>query len=404
MKETAPAVVKTITVTTLGGFSILVDGNLLTDSINRSKKLWSVLCYLIVHRDRNISQAEFIKLFWPGDHSANPVNALKTLLYRVRSLLDPLFPAELPPILSRRGSYAWNPSIECRVDVDRFESLCTAVQDHGLSDDARLALYQEIVCLYQGNYLPKLANQPWVASKSKHYHSLYLQAVKAYAALLEHTGAFERMAQVCTQAIQFSPLNESLHVLLVRALLRQGKNADALSQYEKATDLLYRNVGVQSAGELRALYTEIMAVEQHLETDLEIIQSDLREPKLQVGAFVCEYGFFQEAYRLEARRSSRNGICVQMALLTVSLPEGGIPPLSALNTTMDQLLDVLIQNLRLGDVISRYSGAQYIILLPAATLENGSMVMDRVLSDFHHQHRRNILKLTYRICGVTASS
>lgn len=402
MKETAPAMVKTITVKTLGGFSIQVDGNLLTDSINRSKKLWNVLCYLIVHRDRNIPQAEFIKLFWPGDRSVNPVNALKTLLYRVRALLAPMFPADLDPILSQRGSYSWNRSIVCQVDADRFEALCLNVQESGLSDGQRIELYQEIVSLYQGNYLPKLSKQAWVASRSDYYHGLYIQAVKAYAALLENAQAFRVMSEVCTRAIQLSPLDESLHVLLVRAFLRQGKNADALEQYIKATDLLYRNVGVQSADELRALYTEIMAVEQHLETNLEIIQSSLQESRIRVGAFVCEFGYFQEAYRLEARRLSRDGVRVQLALLTVSLPEGGLPPLGTLNTTMDQLLDVLVQNLRLGDVISRYSGAQYIILLPAATLENGAMVMERILTAFYHQHRRNFLKLTYRIRGVEA--
>lgn len=68
------SVVKRVAVTMLGGFRIRVDGNVLTDEINRSQKLWNVLCYLIAHRERTVPQSEFIELFWPEENSANPTN------------------------------------------------------------------------------------------------------------------------------------------------------------------------------------------------------------------------------------------------------------------------------------------------------------------------------------------
>ena len=398
MGKNAPVtVVKRVAVTMLGGFRIRVDGNVLTDEINRSQKLWNVLCYLIAHRERTVPQSEFIELFWPEENSANPTNALKTLLYRVRSLLEPLFGEGLEPILSQRGAYAWNPAIACEMDVDRFELLCRRAQDTALPAQKRMALYEEAAEMYRGDYLPKLANQMWVVPISAHYHTLYLEAVKEYADLLEHAEKFETMAELCTRASQLDPLDESLHTLIVRALLRQGKDSAALSHYEKATDLLYRNLGVRPSEELRALYREIMDVEERLETNLEVIQANLREAAQRPGAFVCEYGFFKEAYRLEARRSARSGACVHIALVTVSLPDGGVPPLGVLNTTMDQLLEVLVHNLRRGDVVSKYSGAQYVVMLPAANFEDSSMVVERIVNAFYRQHRRNFLKITYRI-------
>lgn len=398
MGKNAPVtVVKRVAVTMLGGFRIRVDGNVLTDEINRSQKLWNVLCYLIAHRERTVPQSEFIELFWPEENSANPTNALKTLLYRVRSLLEPLFGEGLEPILSQRGAYAWNPAIACEMDVDRFELLCRRAQDTALPAQKRMALYEEAAEMYRGDYLPKLANQMWVVPISAHYHALYLEAVKEYADLLEHAEKFETMAELCTRASQLDPLDESLHTLIVRALLRQGKDSAALSHYEKATDLLYRNLGVRPSEELRALYREIMDVEERLETNLEVIQANLREAAQRPGAFVCEYGFFKEAYRLEARRSARSGACVHIALVTVSLPDGGVPPLGVLNTTMDQLLEVLVHNLRRGDVVSKYSGAQYVVMLPAANFEDSTMVVERIVNVFYRQHRRNFLKITYRI-------
>ena len=294
-----------VDVTLLGGFSIHTGKGSLTDENDRSVKLWSVLAYLLLHRERAVPQSEFIELFWPEDDSANPANALKTLLYRIRAMLEPLFGRGEQPILSRRGAYIWNPAIPCRLDIDRFSRACARAEDQALPRRERLDLYRQAVSLYRGDLLPKLNHQLWLVSLSAHYHSLYLAAVKDMAGLLEEERLYGEMYDVCARASELDSLDEGLHTRIVRALLRQGKDAAALDHYEKATDLLYRDLGVRPSEELRALYTEIMAADQSLETDLGAIMADLRETAARPGAFVCEYGFFREAYRLEARRALR---------------------------------------------------------------------------------------------------
>ena len=395
MGDSTPA--RKVSITLLGGFTMNVDEEILTDEVNRSQKIWNVLSYLIVHRDRNVPQSEFIEQFWPDENSSNPVNALKTLLYRVRAMLEPLFGADIDPILSQRGSYSWNRAIECSVDADEFERLCQKAAEARLSDEKRMDLYRRADALYRGDFLPKLSNELWTIPITARYHNLYLKSVKEFASLLEKHEAFEEMAAVCMRASLIDQLDEEIHILIVRALLRQGKDAAALAHYESATDLLYRNLGVRPSQELRALYTEIMAVEKGLETDLEVIQGDLREAAARPGAFVCEYGFFKEAYRLEARRAARSGQSVHVGLITVSLPDGGVPALNVLGATMDQLLQVMVGNLRRGDVVSKYSGAQFVVMLPAANFEDSTMVMERIVSAFYRQHRRNFLKLSYRL-------
>ena len=311
-------------------------------------------------------------------------------------MLEPLF-GELQPILAQRGAYLWNPAVGCDLDTDRFEALCARAADESLSSESRMDLYRSALSLYQGDLLPKLDHQMWLIPLSVRYHGLYLSAVKAQAVLLEQAELFEEMQDICQQASALDGLDEGLHTLIVRSLLRQGRDTAALAHYEKATDLLYRNLGVRPSEELRALYIEIMSTEKTLETDLGVIMGDLKEAASRPGAFVCEYGFFKEAYRLEARRALRSGACVHLCLITVSLPDGGMPQLKVLSNTMDQLLDVLVNNLRRGDVVSKFSGAQYVIMLPAANYEDSNMVMDRVVRAFYQQHRRSFLKLTVRV-------
>lgn len=389
---------KELRISMLGQFELQVDDVVINDGINRSRKMWNLLAYIVSHRDKLISQQEFINALWGDESGQNPVNALKTLLYRIRLLLTPLekkYSAEF--ILSQRGSYSWNNAINCKVDVDKFEILCRRAADERLDEIKRISLYREAMDIYRGDFLPKLSMEFWVIPLSVHYHSLYLTAVKRFVDLLDRNGLYIEISQVCTNAIAIDPLDEDLHCMQIRALLRQGKNSAALSQYEKATDILYRNLGIKPSDALRRLYVDIMRTNESLETDLGVIQDQLREAVAEPGAFVCEYGFFKEAYRLEIRRAARSGLAVFIGLFTVYTDTGEIPELSLLNPAMDQLLEAIKLSLRKGDVVSRYSGMQYVVMLPALTYEDGELVMNRIVNNFYKQIRRKPVKLHYRL-------
>ncbi len=400
MKLADSSTVKSAYVTMLGNFSITVDGRSISDEANRTHKLWNVLAYLITHRDRMVPQAEFIDQFWPDEIGAPPANALKTQLYRIRTLLAPLFGEEVQPILSQRGGYEWNPAIRTEVDVDEFAALCQLAGKPAVTRSKRESLLEEAIALYRGDFLPKLGGSMWVVPLAAKYRGLYLDAMYTYAAILEEEGLYEEMINAAQQAAAIDSLDETLHTIIVRGFLHLGKNSAALAHYEFATDLLYRNLGVRQWKALRELYDQIMATEQAFETDLTVIQQDLRESAQASGAFFCEYGFFREIYRLEARRCIRSGISIHVALITIANPDGSIPQLKPLNKTMDQLQEVIAQTLRNGDVVARYSGAQYVVMLPGANLEDSEMIMERVLARFRRRHRVNRLKLSARIRAI----
>jgi DNA-binding SARP family transcriptional activator len=400
MKTAEPTAAQYAYVTMLGGFSITVDGQIVSDEANRTHKLWNVLAYLVAHRGRMVPQAEFIEQFWPDEKGVAPANALKTQLYRIRAMLQPLFHGDFQPILSQRGGYEWNPAIQTEVDVDMFFALCLRASKSDLSVSRRKGLLEEALALYRGDFLPKLSGSGWVLPIAAEHHRRYLETVISYTSILEEEGLYEDMVSVAQDAIDIDCLDETLHTILVRGLLHQGKHTEALAHYEYATDLLYRHQGAQQWKELRALYDQIMATEQAFETDLSVIQQDLRETAQTMGAFFCEYGFFREIYRLEARRCVRSGIPIHIALITVSSPDGGIPDMKNLNKTMDNLQNVIAYTLRSGDVVARYSGAQFVIMLPAANLNDSEKVIGRVLCKFRRRYRLNQLKISSRIRGI----
>ena len=301
------ASVKKIAISMLGGFKIVIDDKIVADSINRSNRIWNLLSYLIVNRSRDIPQSELIEAIWPDEDTDSPGSSLKTLVYRVRGMLLSELGEEVPLILSQRNSYSWNSEYECVLDVEEFEKCCARASDTRRTNEQRMEDYKSAANMYKGDFLPKLSDQLWVIPLEAHYHSLFVNAVKEYVNLLFLSERYMDAEEVCAKALKIEPLDENLHTLLILTYAKQGNDSAALSQYEVATDQLYRNLGVQPSEELRDVYIELMKSKKNLEMDLGVIQSSLKEAAGENGAFICDYGFFREAYRLEARRAARSG-------------------------------------------------------------------------------------------------
>ena len=386
-----------IYISLLGNFEIKNGDAKIEENINRSKKMWNLLGYIITYHNKHISQNEYIDMLWPDEVSSNPVNALKTLLSRVRTLLEPVAINKENFILSSQGSYQWNKTLPCVIDIEEFEKYCKKATDITYPEEERIKFFKKALDLYQGDFLTKHSTELWVIPLATYYHNLYLDTVKAFLQLLNTRNEYELMEYYCSKALQIERFDETLHCIFIQILLNQGNTIAAMNHYEQTTDLLYLNLGVKPSKELRSLYLNIIRTQKTLETDLNIIQGDLKEAEFKSGPFVCEYCIFQETYRLIARQAAREGRSVYLCLITVSDAKGDIPSLNKLDAAMKRLLDAINDSLRRGDVVYRYSGAQYVILLPDINYEDGSMVMERIIKKYYQANRRSVLHLKYKL-------
>jgi len=391
--------VATMKISVLGKFSIEYNGNIVSDDLNRSRKMWNLLAFIVMNHKSAITQSRFIDALWSEDNS-NPVNALKTQLFRTREMLKPLCLEGEGCILSSRGAYSWNPEYNIILDAEVFEELIHDAEDTSISTQNKINKYLEALKLYQGDFIPKLSGEVWTIPISARYHSIYLESVKKLCSLLEEENDPETIINVILRAIEIDNLDEKLHCLLIMAYIRCDRYKDALDHYDSATNILYRNLGVNPSEELRSLYSQIMDTQRSLETDLAIIQEHLMENSLENGAFFCEYGYFVNTYQLTKRRLERLGLSTYLCLITLQTDRGKTPELTKLDGYMSKLLSVLKLSLRNGDVVSKYSGAQYILMLPCVNFENADMVMNRILSNYKKKFRTDKVLLTYKIKEV----
>ena len=279
----------TMKISVLGKFSIEYKGNIVSDDLNRSRKMWNLLAFIVMNHNNAITQSRFIDTLWSEDNN-NPINALKTQLFRTREMLKSLGIKGDGCILSSRGAYSWNPEYNIILDAEVFEKLVHDAEDSSLSTQDRIKKYLEALKLYKGDFIPKLSGEVWTIPINARYHSIYLDAIKKLCTLLENENDSETIINIVLKAIEIDNLDEKLHCLLITAYIKCDRYKDALEHYDSATNILYRKLGVNPSEELRSLYSQIMDTQKSLETDLAIIQEHLMENSLDDGAFFVNMG------------------------------------------------------------------------------------------------------------------
>lgn len=393
-----------VRVNMLGDFQLESKDATVSEQINRSKKLWGVLALLLIYRKNPLNHQELTQQIWTEGRSKNPVNALKTLLYRLREMLEPLQEDGQPLIIANRGAYCWNAAIPVYLDFEEFEAISQQAANVKGNKEESIPLYQRAVALYRGDFLLRV-ELPWAVAMRAKFRKIHLQNIKALAAFYSANAQYAEIVQLCANVIETPILNDQIHIYYIRSLLHLGHHQEALIHYEKTNELYLREKGTYPSDEMRNLYSEIMKIQQQIETDLSVIQAQLKGSDKETGAFVCDYGYFKEAYRLECRRAERSNSKVYIALITVASDKGPDSELPAerLRLVMKKLLISMKSHLRKGDVISRYSSNQYVLLLPSVTYENGILVLNRILSIYYQHNRRNNVILHCRLQPLDAS-
>ncbi len=378
---------KAIQISMLGGCSLTFGGVTLDGKNVRSKRIWTLLEYLITYRFRCVTQDELIDLLYQEDKSGIPTGALKTLIHRTREALLTLgFADGKEMILKCAGGYRWNPEIPLNIDTERFESL---LRDAALCTDdgeKQLRLRLEALELYKGDFLPEAAAEIWAMSINTYFHFQYMTAVNEVLEALIERERFEEVVSVAGKAITIDPYVERLYFNLILALINTNRLQAARERYEAMARLFYGEFGVAPSKELQAIYKQLIKSENGIEKDMNAVKAEFCDKDTEDGAFFCEYEIFRDVVRREIASAKREKRPVHICLITAEGKEG--KPLSPRiqETAMRRLCSCIRANMRSGDVFSRYSVSQYVVLLPLASREYSERALERVLRRFRHDN------------------
>lgn len=368
----------TIYVTMFQKFSFSYRDKIIDSDTIKSDKLIKLFGYLLMNANRAVPSSELVDYLWLYEEIDNPIGALKNLIYRLRAILKKQFVLS-NFIVTGKGSYSISPEYKIQTDVGEFEHYNDLILN---SEDDNLENYDQLINCYKGKFLTEIKGDHNILSKSTYYHSIYIDRIIEYADILEETQDYEKMETIARQAISIDNLEEEIYEILIKAVYYQHQYKKAHEIYKSTTDLLYQTLGIKPSETLQELY-DLIKKEDHEEgSDIAEVQQELIEENLD-GAFLCEYGTFREIYTMQARMIGRLGICSHLCLITLSdnskSQEEKDNNKNQHEKIMQKIQQALLSGLRIGDVISRFSVNQFVVLLPACNYENSLHVIDRVL-------------------------
>ncbi|MBR2698365.1 MAG: winged helix-turn-helix domain-containing protein [Clostridia bacterium] len=379
----------------MGNYLFYIDEQRIENPISKTRKGSALMSFLILNRGKPVANQRLLRELWPSNTVTNPENALKTLVSRVRTMLNQMAPGMGKSIVSDRGAYHWELLDGVRIDVleimDIFDELGRTREENALRQ-----LYQRLMSLYKGD-LFQTGDLNEEAAYAEQMHRQYLNAVYQYLDLLRKDEAYNEISAVCRKALNVDNFDEHLHIELMKAMVNLNRVSEAMEQYHHAANMTYRYLGAEPSESMQAFYMQLNRSRKSLKFNMDAIRNELRDANANRGAFVCDYNMFKEIYNLEMRNLERLGTTMFLGIIMIGDVEDTHISYIRQDNIMNGLIEILRENLRKGDIITHFAPTIVAVLLPTVNYETGSMVMERVRLLFYKRFPNSNIPFHHRL-------
>ena len=205
---------------------------------------------------------------------------------------------------------------------------------------------------------------------------------------------------LCRQALRIEPYDEVLFEHLLRGLLNTDQADEAAEAYALFSEKLLSVFGTMPAESIRTLYWQALRTDNGYTVPVDEICRQLQETDSVPGALFCEYDFFKVLYQAQARAIARTGESYHIGLLSVKSRTEKKLSQSSLDIVMRNLQELICSSVRRGDVATRCSATQFILMLPRADYENSCMVCSRIVQSFCRQYPHSPAEISVHVFPV----
>jgi DNA-binding SARP family transcriptional activator/tetratricopeptide (TPR) repeat protein len=271
----------------------------------RQRALFAVLAS---RREKVVSRDDLINAVWGHEAPPSAEGSVYTYVSGLRSALEPGRGGRDATVLLSEG-----PGYRLRlpdVDLHEFDALHQRASE--ATDDAEaIAAADQALALWHGEPLSGLPG-PFAASLRERLTVDRLDLLEIRAAAGLRAGQHVELAAELTALVRENPLHEGLHGLLMTALYRMGRQADAVEQFRTAAKVLADELGTQPGAELAEIHQQILTNDPALATVAEPARrrpSWTARPRPRARTFVArthELSVLREAVRSVA--AGRGGV------------------------------------------------------------------------------------------------
>jgi DNA-binding SARP family transcriptional activator len=208
----------------------------------------ALLALLLLHRNRVVPTERLIDDLW-GENP--PARATKTLQVYVSQLRKELGADRL---LTRPPGYELRIADD-ELDLDRFDAMAAAAREalaHG-DADAAAAGFRKALALWRGPALREFRAEPFAERAADRLEDMRLSALEERLHAELEAGAAAAVIPDLEALVDAEPLRERPRELLMLALYRAGRQADALELFRRTRELYVNELGIEPGPTLREL-------------------------------------------------------------------------------------------------------------------------------------------------------
>jgi DNA-binding SARP family transcriptional activator len=222
-----------------------------------------LLAGMLVRAGRAVSQDELGELVWDGAPPPAAHVTLRSYIARLRRALGPEAGAR---VITRSPGYLIE-AHEPEVDYLQFSRLCRegAASMRALCWQQASDQLDSALSLWRGAPLADVPCRALQQSEVPRLEELRLQALEQQLCANLHLGKHAEIIGELLQLAAAYPLREGLRELLMLALYRASRQADALLVFSQTRRTFVNELGIEPGAQLRKIHQQILAHDPALE-------------------------------------------------------------------------------------------------------------------------------------------
>lgn len=387
----------------MGTFQISSGDVTLREKDIRSVRGIKLLTFLVLNRKRIVTIQELEEFLIRQETEGNFENAdgyVKNLVYRVRKILKAIGP--YPYITTGYKNYAWNPEIPVIVDVEIFKQQYENARNCPDLEQKKI-LYKEL--LYSWRPLTGvLTDEYWMMGIDTYYTSVFLEAVKNLAGILEKENKYKELVQLCRYAMPVEPLDEDIRFWLIKTLILQKKTGEALKEWENARRVWKKQLQGYFPERLNSLYKDIISSSISNEPDpMKILRSLMKFAREKQGGRYCAQEIFEQLclFLIGRNKGSEN----EEYLILFTLVAGDLEKQEkkqgfTLRNGRNKFVDILLKDLEHGDVFTELGTRQFAVLPVECSEKKCEQTAGRLIEKFEKSYPGGNIDISYKIINL----
>lgn len=387
----------------MGTFQISSGDVTLREKDIRSVRGIKLLTFLVLNRKRIVTIQELEEFLIRQETEGNFENVdgyVKNLVYRVRKILKAIGP--YPYITTGYKNYAWNPEIPVIVDVEIFKQQYENARNCPDLEQKKI-LYKEL--LYSWRPLTGvLTDEYWMMGIDTYYTSVFLEAVKNLAGILEKENKYKELVQLCRYAMPVEPLDEDIRFWLIKTLILQKKTGEALKEWENARRVWKKQLQGYFPERLNSLYKDIISSSISNEPDpMKILRSLMKFAREKQGGRYCAQEIFEQLclFLIGRNKGSEN----EEYLILFTLVAGDLEKQEkkqgfTLRNGRNKFVDILLKALEHGDVFTELGTRQFAVLPAECSEKKCEQTAGRLIEKFEKSYPGGNIDISYKIINL----